>query len=674
MFKMLKPGMWLSSSSLLSKIFCNKGPRISLYLRGNRKQFSLSRAQQKKPQTVAMIVITLFGLNLIGSAWATNQAADNPTAITADSGNDNYSQWTTEDLLRNAEQYRSTDIELSKALLDILALRSLDNQQHAQYSYLRAYHLILIGEYQQSLTAFTQLSASKNVNTRLQALSYILNLHLLERNYQQAFSQLDSILTLLSHPDIEPKLYTKTLMGIGYFYNKLGAYRQALDYLGRLTNRPLTKRQQCLVFAHKLDALIGLDQTSPQDVLYHSTLNFCTSIGENIIVEGVIADMALLQIREANYSWVIETLESRLASVEQNNYPMNMAEFYAHLAVSYYRMENAQKAWFYGTKAMSYSESFKINSSLHQASKIMAELAKSQGTPEQAYIYLADKLERQQTHFIQQRAQEGVRQNLEFELEKNKQLFTDLSIHLAKQNSQIRIVNQEIDTLNKQNLISLGYIGLGIFVVLGLGLSVFGTRKSKEAILKKSQLDDLTQVYDRAHLLKHFSSKWKDIQSMDEQKACLFCLQLDQLSEINYRNGHNLADWLIEKTSQILRNNAPHSSLIGRYKGSMLVMLLPATDMHRLLQIQGRVIEQIERLNPSIFLTYKFPYHSTSMLVNLQGRKQNIYALLAHCQAKMAVKTQTKGHKLIIDDVTHQQDNEIATQQVPDQPVELNQS
>ncbi|WP_394174229.1 tetratricopeptide repeat-containing diguanylate cyclase [Thalassotalea litorea] len=616
----------------------------------NKALAFLSPTMSANIKAAALVLIVFFwGFSVHPVTANTQKDVDNnQQGVVSD--NVDYQSWTTAELLTSAENYRSTNIKLSQTLLDILELRALDSSEQAQYEFLRAYHLILIGNYQASLKAFIEQSKHNDVNVRLQAFSYILNLHLLERDYQQAFLQLDRILALLPHPDIEPRLYTKTLMGIGYFHNKLGAYRQALEYLGQLTNRHLTSRQQCLVFAHKLDALIGLNQTSPDDILYHATVAHCRNISEHIIVEGVLADMAQLQLRKGNYTWVINTLEPQLSQVEKHDYPMNMAEFYAHLAVSYYHTDNHHKAWFYGTKAMSYSPSLKINPSLYQTAKIMALLAKSFGTPEQTYTYLADALERQKNSFIQKRAQESVRKNLEFELEKNKALFAELSRLLAKQKSQLRIVNQEINTLDNQNLVSLGYIALAIIIVLGLGMSVFGIRKSRNALRAKLQLDPLTQVYDRSHLVKIFSAKWQVIQSQEQQTACLFCLQLNQLSDINYRNGHNLADWLIEKTAQILRNNAPHTSLIGRYKGSMLVMLLPSTDMHRLLQIHSRIIAQIDALNPSIFLTYKFPYHTTSMLVDLAGRKENMYGLLADCESKMRLQKAINGHKLIVED------------------------
>ncbi|WP_185968044.1 GGDEF domain-containing protein [Thalassotalea sp. PS06] len=579
-------------------------------------------------------------------------------SVSAHDAAPDYRAWQNKDLLDEATQVRSTDIELSATLLEILKNRSLSEQEKAHYDHLQAYRLILEGKYQDSLEAYQKLKKSDDVNIRLQALSYIMNLHLLQRDHQLAVDQLNDILGLLPHPQIEPELYTKTLMGIGYFHNQLGAHKQALEYLGRLTNRHLTERQQCLVFSHKLSALIGLNSTSPDDVLYHSTMNFCKDIGETIIVEGVMADMAELQVREGNYAWVIDNLAPRLSSVEKGNYPMNKAEFYAHLAVSFYHTGDTERAWEFSVKAMEYASQFRVNHGLYEASKVATKLARSKGTPEQVYVYMADQLERQHNHYLQQRAQESVRKHLEFELDKNKQLITELSDHLAKQHSQLKIVNREIDALSQQNLISIGYIALGGIVIAGLMLSVFGIRSSRNALLDKLQLDPLTKVFHRANLLKHFSIKWQELQQQ-QHNATLLCLQLDQLSEINYRSGHTLTDWLIERTTEILQDNAPHGALIGRYKGDMLVMLLPNTNMHTLMLLHSKIIKTIDTLNPRMFLTYRFPYHTTSMLVDLSERKETIYSLLASCEARMQVDCHKDGHKLIVDGNSDASDNSV---------------
>ncbi|TKB47698.1 tetratricopeptide repeat-containing diguanylate cyclase [Thalassotalea mangrovi] len=560
-----------------------------------------------------------------------------------------FNNWTTTALLDKANEVRSTDIELSKTLLALLQQRSLDESQQAKLAYLQAYRLIMEGNYQESLRRFQVLAEHHDINVRLQALSYKLSLYLLDRDYPHAVNLLADILELLPHPQIEPQLYTKTIMGIGFFHNQLGAYQKALNYFERLNNRHLTERQQCLVSAHKVDSLVGLKKISVDDILYQATLTYCQQINENIITEGVIAEMAQFQVELGNYNWVIDTLLPRLGSIEARNYPMNSVDAYGLLAVSFYHVQDYDNAWLYGTKAMSYSKDFKLSESLHAAAGIMASMAKTHGSPEQAYLYQIDYLQRQQRQYAQTRAREVVRQQLNFELQNHKKLFAELNSHLSKQYSTLHTTNREIADVSEQNRFGMLYIVICILIAAGLALSVFGIRWSRRVVTKQLQLDPLTQVYHRPNTLEYFSRRWLRIQQRG-QSATLFCLQLDQLTDINYRNGHTIGDWLIEKAAQVIKENAPHQSLIGRYKGNMFVMLMPNTSMHSLLQIQGRVIQQLNRLQPSIFLTYKLSYQTTSLLMNLDYQKDSMHNILARCEWMMADKANVDGHKLIVED------------------------
>ncbi len=100
--------------------------------------------------------------------------------------------------------------------------------------------------------------------------------------------------------------------------------------------------------------------------------------------------------------------------------------------------------------------------------------------------------------------------------------------------------------------------------------------KKNELLNKLSITDELTQLFNRRHLMFALDQELKKSSRYKYPVSCLM-LDIDHFKQINDRFGHAVGDIALEKLSGIVRKTMRTIDIACRYGGEEIVIILPHT-------------------------------------------------------------------------------------------------
>ncbi len=108
-----------------------------------------------------------------------------------------------------------------------------------------------------------------------------------------------------------------------------------------------------------------------------------------------------------------------------------------------------------------------------------------------------------------------------------------------------------------------------------------------------SQMDGLTQLYNRAHWEKRLSEEVARIHRYGGHMS-LMMFDLDFFKKINDNFGHLGGDEVLKKVAQIVTSLLRENDIAGRYGGEEFGIVLPETDLEGALAVADRLRQQVE--------------------------------------------------------------------------------
>lgn len=100
--------------------------------------------------------------------------------------------------------------------------------------------------------------------------------------------------------------------------------------------------------------------------------------------------------------------------------------------------------------------------------------------------------------------------------------------------------------------------------------------KQKAILYQSSIIDQLTQVYNRSHIMKVFADAFAQTNRYDHIFSCIL-LDIDDFKAINDNHGHPTGDLVIKETAKHIASQLRETDSLGRYGGEEFLIILPNT-------------------------------------------------------------------------------------------------
>lgn len=118
--------------------------------------------------------------------------------------------------------------------------------------------------------------------------------------------------------------------------------------------------------------------------------------------------------------------------------------------------------------------------------------------------------------------------------------------------------------------------------------------KKNELLNKLSITDELTQLFNRRHLMFALDQELKKSSRYKYPVSCLM-LDIDHFKQINDRFGHAVGDAALEKLAEIVRKTIRSIDIACRYGGEEIVIILPHTGFDGAKTAAQRIRTKVEQ-------------------------------------------------------------------------------
>lgn len=161
---------------------------------------------------------------------------------------------------------------------------------------------------------------------------------------------------------------------------------------------------------------------------------------------------------------------------------------------------------------------------------------------------------------------------------------------------------QDQDTVPKERYTSLlrEYKALllqSIHITKVSDLMTNGLNSAKQSLEERVNLDELTGLYNKRHLISSLSNYFKDAMRSSTPLAALF-IDVDYFKKYNDLYGHVMGDMCLAAVARTLKKSTMRPfDFVARYGGEEFFILLPCVDKDGVMTVANRVIQNICDLN-----------------------------------------------------------------------------
>ena len=168
--------------------------------------------------------------------------------------------------------------------------------------------------------------------------------------------------------------------------------------------------------------------------------------------------------------------------------------------------------------------------------------------------------------------------------------------HIKKSvNLLSNIMNDYVDAQQKIALSQEATIKDLTYQVTNASSFVEKLEKKLDVAEETSLVDDLTTVGNRKGYVLRINQERKNWVAT-KTPLSLMVIDVDRFKSINDTYGHSIGDQVLKCLGQTLKKNIRSSDYVARYGGEEFVVILPATDLHKTVQIAKKIKEVINNL------------------------------------------------------------------------------
>jgi diguanylate cyclase (GGDEF)-like protein len=477
-------------------------------------------------------------------------------------------------LLHDADGIKSSDPAQFARLVQQLDLQAgtLSQAQQQYLSYLRGWQFAYAGDYARGVPILQSIiDQSEDITLRFRATATVANVQVIATQYDEAFSQLGSLLALL--PQVEEKdARQQGLAVVGYLYNQVGEYDLGLRYADQIVSEDPSSRGACRSYHMRLEALYRSGRLRGDVAQFLNAINTCVDIGERLRANAIRTYIARSYIDQGRNRDAIKLLNEHYEEARASRYWRLICEYESLLATAYRNSGERAAAQQFALRAVGDERNqSQYIEPIVSAHRLLYQLALEQGDTKTALAY----------HEKYAAADKGYLDDVSA-----RQIAYERAKHEAAAN------RLQIDALNKQNEVlqlqqQLGkkavetsrlYIALLIVMAVFIALFAYRTKRSQLHFMKLSRVDGLTGIDNRPYFIAQAERELEASRKF-EQEVCVILCDLDHFKAINDKYGHATGDHVLRQAVQACRAHLRASDLFGRFGGEEFCILLPGCNL-----------------------------------------------------------------------------------------------
>jgi diguanylate cyclase (GGDEF)-like protein len=477
-------------------------------------------------------------------------------------------------LLHAADGMKSSDPAQFDRIMQQLDEQAgtLSQLQQQYLSYLKGWQLSYAGDYARAVPLLRSIiDQSEDTTLRFRATTTIANVQAIATQYDEAFSQLGTLLALL--PEVRDKdARQQGLAVVGYLYNQVGEYDLALGYADRIASEDPSARGACRSYHMRLEALYRSGRLRGNAAQFLNAIGTCLDVGERLRANVIRTYVARSYIDQGRNRDAIKLLSEHYEEVRTSRYWRLICEYESLLATAYRNSGNRQAAQQFALRAAGDERNQgQYIEPIVSAYRLLYQLAQERGETQSALAY----------HEKYAAADKGYLDDVSA-----RQIAYERAKHETAAN------RLQIDALNKQNEVlqlqqALGkkavetsrlYIALLIVVAVFIALFAYRTKRSQLHFMKLSRVDGLTGIDNRPYFIAQAERALEASRRLQEEVCVILC-DLDHFKSINDRYGHATGDHVLRQAVLACRTHLRASDLFGRFGGEEFCILLPGCSL-----------------------------------------------------------------------------------------------
>ena len=208
------------------------------------------------------------------------------------------------------------------------------------------------------------------------------------------------------------------------------------------------------------------------------------------------------------------------------------------------------------------------------------------------------------------------------------------------------------DTSDKVKGLDLGAVDyvtkpFDVFELRARVRAALRTKRLQDLLLKYSEVDSLTEIYNRRVLMSRLHQEW-DRTLRSGGVISFIMVDIDRFKLVNDTYGHPVGDEVLETIAYILKNSIRSGDIVGRYGGEEfgIVMVNSTSDEAALAADRYRRVIQM-----AVFQSKKGEFSVTASFGTADSRRrENVAELVAAADAALYKAKETGRNKVCRSD------------------------
>lgn len=476
-----------------------------------------------------------------------------------------------ETLLNRTSAELNSDPEAAKRTLEELKRiePSLSSTQKARYFTLLSSSYAFRGLYKEQVEVSSEaLKAVTDPDQRAPFLYHLTDGYASLGQYENALQAMnDSIVLLPKLSNLKAK--ADVLQSAVSLLESLGAYDEAASYAERIIALPANGSVllKCVGSTDLVElAYLKHDQRNAR-LLLADAKKACDAGGFRILTL-ILRTLDTVDRLDAGEDTTIlrgslGLLSELTKANERSDYNIQLADA---IARRYLAIGQLTQAELYGKRAMLWADAGNAILLRRQTSETMAKIMRAQGKLEQALAYL-DISQSLWAKLLEERS----RKDMAYQRVKFQTQDQSNQLKLLGQINTLLTSERELQERNKHILELL--VAVTALLLAFVSVWLMRTWRQKNDYRTFSQVDGLTKISNRAHLIACATEAFKDARG----SIAVVLFDLDEFKRINDTHNHATGDWVLQSVSATIAHCLRADDLFGRLGGEEFVICLPNT-------------------------------------------------------------------------------------------------